>query len=123
MILRLFFRRFASSYVVSGEQCSSQKLPADGQYNRRKFIMKTIFATLIATAALIGVAQAETVTGTLRSFDQVTGTIVLDNGMAYGIDMTDENSEDLIKPIANGSTVTIDVDSGSRLVNDIYASS
>lgn len=85
--------------------------------------MKTIFATLIATAALIGVAQAETVTGTLRSFDQVTGTIVLDNGMAYGIDMTDENSEDLIKPIANGSTVTIDVDSGSRLVNDIYASS
>lgn len=84
--------------------------------------MKTIFATLIATAALIGVAQAETVTGTLRSFDQVTGTIVLDNGMAYGIDMTDENSEDLIKPIANGSTVTIDVDSGSRLVNDIYAS-
>ena len=85
--------------------------------------MKTIFATLIATAALIGVAQAETVTGTLQSFDQVTGTIVLDNGMAYGIDMTDENSEDLIKPIANGSTVTIDVDSGSRLVNDIYASS
>lgn len=85
--------------------------------------MKTIFATLIATAALIGVAQAETVTGTLRSFDQVTGTIVLDNGMAYGIDMTDENSQDLIKPIANGSTVTIDVDSGSKLVNDIYASS
>jgi small nuclear ribonucleoprotein (snRNP)-like protein len=85
--------------------------------------MKTIFATLIATAALIGVAQAETVTGTLRSFDQVTGTIVLDNGMAYGIDMTDENSEDLIKPIATGSTVTIDVDSGSKLVTDIYASS
>ncbi len=83
--------------------------------------MKTIFATLIATAALIGVAQAETVTGTLQSFDQVTGTIVLDNGMAYGIDMTDENSEDLIKPIANGSTVTINVDSGSKLVTDIYA--
>ncbi len=83
--------------------------------------MKTIFATLIATAALIGVAQAESVTGTLQSFDQVTGTIVLDNGMAYGIDMNDENSEGLIKPIANGSTVTINVDSGSKLVTDIYA--
>jgi hypothetical protein len=85
--------------------------------------MKTIFATLIATAALIGVAQAETVTGKLQSFDQVTGTIVLDNGMAYGIDMTDEDNDDLIKPIPNGSTVTIDVDSGSKLVTDIYASS
>ena len=46
--------------------------------------MKTIFATLIATAALIGVAQAETVTGTLQSFDQVTGTIVLDHGPDQG---------------------------------------
>jgi small nuclear ribonucleoprotein (snRNP)-like protein len=85
--------------------------------------MKTFFATLIATTALIGVAQAETVSGTLQSFDQVTGTIVLDNGMAYGIDMNEDTSKGLISPIPAGTTVTLDLDAGTKLVTDIYPAS
>jgi hypothetical protein len=83
--------------------------------------MKTIFAALIATAGFAGIAHADTVTGTLQSFDQVTGTIVLDNGMAYGIDRSDDdNRNSVISPIAVGSTVTLNLDSGTKLVTDIY---
>jgi Protein of unknown function (DUF1344) len=80
--------------------------------------MKTIFAALIATAAFAGFAQAGTVTGTLQSFDQVTGTIVLDNGMAYAVTNSNDD-ETVITPIAAGSSVMLTIDDGTKLVTDI----
>jgi hypothetical protein len=84
--------------------------------------MKTIIATLFATAALVGVAQAEQVSGVLQSFDQVTGTIVLDDGKAFAVDLSDDE-DSVIRPIPTGSTVLLTIDDGTKLVTDIRAAS
>ena len=82
--------------------------------------MKTIIAALIGTAALIGAANAETVSGTLRSFDQVTGTIVLENGKAYSVSRTDDDFNDIIRPIPSGTSVTLQLEGATKAVTDIF---
>ena len=84
--------------------------------------MKTILAALVATVALLGVAHAETVTGTIRSVNPVTGTIYLENGKAYGISRSQDESERLVQPMAPGTPVTLRLDDATQQVTDIFGS-
>lgn len=84
--------------------------------------MKTIIAAIIASSAFLGAAHADTVTGTLKSFDQVTGTIVLDNGQTFGVEKSVEGA-DLIRPIRSGTVVKLDLDGATKLVTDIVTAS
>jgi opacity protein-like surface antigen len=83
-------------------------------------MMKKTIAALFVSAALMGSAHAEKVTGVMQSFDQIGGMIVLDNGKAYGVDLGSDDSS-LIHPVATGASVVLTVDGGSGLVTGVRA--
>jgi hypothetical protein len=80
--------------------------------------MKTILATLFVSAALMGAAHAEMASGTLKSFDLVTGTIVFEDGKTFAADMDQMDGLDLV-PIKLGTMVNLTLNDGDKLVTDI----
>jgi hypothetical protein len=80
--------------------------------------MKTILTSLFVSAALMGSAHAEMASGTLKSFDLVTGTIVFEDGKTFAADMDQMDGLDLI-PIKLGTMVNLTLNDANKLVTDI----